>query len=337
MAGWKLRKDKSQAGTPEAAEEEAAPAQEAGANGAAPEDAAPPAAEWMAPAQSWHAPAEDEPTALGQSEPTALGGEPLSQGDGPPEPGGFVFNLGGHSAREPIAAPPPADFEAEDGLRFEDDDEPLTLTDDAEPASYNPLAVEPPPATPEAAAPPAPKPEAAEAAGGAAIFASPAPEAPPAPPVTSAPEPDVFTSTMRLGREELAAVTAPPPAEDIPSVSPFVLDTPPAAPPTEAPGRHLIVRVGRLSATYDLTRETTLIGRPDSEIGHYPDIEVELDDAVSRRHAEVRRRGGDYFLADVGSTNGTQLNGESLPPQEERTLTHGDLIRIGERTEIIFE
>jgi len=79
------------------------------------------------------------------------------------------------------------------------------------------------------------------------------------------------------------------------------------------------------------------IGRPDSALHYYPDIEIELDDAVSRRHAEVLRRGDAFFLIDEGSTNGTMLNGETLAPHQERQLEHGDRIRVGERTEIIFE
>ena len=49
------------------------------------------------------------------------------------------------------------------------------------------------------------------------------------------------------------------------------------------------------------------------------------------------KQGDGYSLMDTGSTNGTLLNGEKLPAHEERRLTHGDRIRVGERTEIIFE
>ena len=146
-----------------------------------------------------------------------------------------------------------------------------------------------------------------------------------------------FTSTLRMSREELAAAFAPPPAHGIPTVAPFVLDAPLVSPAAEGMTPRLVVRMGRLSAAFDLTKEVTVIGRPDSEMHYYPDVEIDLDDAVSRRHAEVIKRDETYFLTDTGSTNGTLLNGEKLPAHEERRLTHGDRIRVGERTEIIFE
>lgn len=130
---------------------------------------------------------------------------------------------------------------------------------------------------------------------------------------------------------------APEEARDVPEVAPFVMDTAPAAPTAEMPHR-LIMRIGKLSAAFELVKDVTVIGRPDSDLHFYPDMEVEMDDAVSRRHAEVLKSGdGQYSLLDNGSTNGTRLNGELLPANEERLLAPGDRIHIGERTEIIFE
>jgi pSer/pThr/pTyr-binding forkhead associated (FHA) protein len=68
-------------------------------------------------------------------------------------------------------------------------------------------------------------------------------------------------------------------------------------------------------------------------IGREPRNDLCLDDrAASRRHAEVRREGADYVLADLGSTNGTMVNG---CPVGEQRLRDGDVIRIGE-AEIAF-
>ena len=122
----------------------------------------------------------------------------------------------------------------------------------------------------------------------------------------------------------------------IPAVAPFVIDAPaPEAPPAAAP--QLIVRIGRLSATFAVAKDVTTIGRPDSALHYYPDIEIEMDDAVSRRHAEIVKRPDGYYLVDTGSTNGTSLNGEMLLPHQEQHLAHGDTIRVGDRTEISFE
>ncbi|MGE0711571.1 MAG: sigma 54-interacting transcriptional regulator [Planctomycetota bacterium] len=50
---------------------------------------------------------------------------------------------------------------------------------------------------------------------------------------------------------------------------------------------------------------------------------------VSRRHCELRRRGAGWEVLDLGSTRGTQLNGEPLPAQEARPLQDGDELQVG--------
>ncbi len=59
-----------------------------------------------------------------------------------------------------------------------------------------------------------------------------------------------------------------------------------------------------------------------------------LDDpAVSRRHASIEARGKDWFLKDLGSSNGTFVNGDKV--EAELKLKEGDKIRIG-RAEMVF-
>jgi pSer/pThr/pTyr-binding forkhead associated (FHA) protein len=61
--------------------------------------------------------------------------------------------------------------------------------------------------------------------------------------------------------------------------------------------------------------------------GRHPDSGIFLDDiTVSRRHAEVRRVGDGYKVADVGSLNGTYLNRQRV---EEAELRDGDELQIG--------
>lgn len=50
---------------------------------------------------------------------------------------------------------------------------------------------------------------------------------------------------------------------------------------------------------------------------------------VSRRHAAVRRAGGAAEIEDLGSSNGTRVNGHALVAREPRALRDGDLIEIG--------
>ena len=69
-------------------------------------------------------------------------------------------------------------------------------------------------------------------------------------------------------------------------------------------------------------------------IGRLPDCAVSLADAqVSRRHAEVRPAGEGFAVADLGSMNGTTVNGVAV---RERELEDGDEIGVGSTT-IRFE
>lgn len=70
-------------------------------------------------------------------------------------------------------------------------------------------------------------------------------------------------------------------------------------------------------------------------IGRQPECDVVLDDAnISRRHAEVAPSDGQYAVRDLGSTNGTQVNGQLVTGQ--RILRDGDIISLGSHS-IRFE
>jgi Protein of unknown function (DUF3662)/FHA domain len=62
-------------------------------------------------------------------------------------------------------------------------------------------------------------------------------------------------------------------------------------------------------------------------IGRSRDCDVTLEDAnVSRRHAELRREGASWVVADLGSTNGVKVNGQRV---NEQPLSAGDEITLG--------
>jgi hypothetical protein len=66
-------------------------------------------------------------------------------------------------------------------------------------------------------------------------------------------------------------------------------------------------------------------------IGRLPSCEVVVADPnASRRHAEVRPQGGGYVVVDLGSTNGTRVNG--LLVVGDRLLADGDVIGVGTTT-----
>jgi dipeptidyl aminopeptidase/acylaminoacyl peptidase len=65
-------------------------------------------------------------------------------------------------------------------------------------------------------------------------------------------------------------------------------------------------------------------------VGRAPDNDVVVGDpATSGRHGRIEVRGGAFWISDLGSTNGTLVNGE---PVIEKQLGHGDLIAIGANT-----
>jgi hypothetical protein len=62
-------------------------------------------------------------------------------------------------------------------------------------------------------------------------------------------------------------------------------------------------------------------------IGRLPECEVSLaDKGASRRHAQIRMKDGVATLTDLGSTNGTKLNGQLV---QSRPLEDGDRITVG--------
>jgi hypothetical protein len=70
-------------------------------------------------------------------------------------------------------------------------------------------------------------------------------------------------------------------------------------------------------------------------VGRLPECTITLNDTnVSRRHAEIRPHGSGYAAADLGSTNGTKVNGMRI--DGERMLNDGDIVSVG-GTHLRFE
>lgn len=74
-----------------------------------------------------------------------------------------------------------------------------------------------------------------------------------------------------------------------------------------------------------------VLGRRGAVVGRHPDCEIVLDHRdVSRTHARITATTRGHTIEDLGSTNGTAVNGERVVPGPEgRPLSHGDRIEIG--------
>ncbi len=99
-----------------------------------------------------------------------------------------------------------------------------------------------------------------------------------------------------------------------------------------APGRpraNLVVRQGtQVGMTFSLTGDEIILGREEG-IG----ISIR-DPEVSRQHARISWQAGNYYIEDLGSTNGTFLNG--APVTSRQLLRSSDTIGMGQ-TLLVFQ
>ena len=158
----------------------------------------------------------------------------------------------------------------------------------------------------------------------AGVSYEPAPSAPAA----SAP---VYTDDQSFAIVEAPQVVDPFAAAAAPlapvAPPPVYADPAPAAPAATAipanPNR-IGSSVGRLQLP---SGERVTVGHRLVTIGRLPECTVSLNDPnVSRRHAEIRP-GSELTIVDLGSTNGTKVNG--LRIDGERVLVDGDIISLG--------
>ena len=107
-----------------------------------------------------------------------------------------------------------------------------------------------------------------------------------------------------------------------------------AAEGVSAPHAKLVIHRGRsVGKEFLLNDDESHIGRWDADGGIFPDVDLDADDPeakVSRRHARISRRGEQYFIEDLGSTNGTFVNrGRRLLPGDRQLLRDGDEVIVG--------
>jgi hypothetical protein len=118
---------------------------------------------------------------------------------------------------------------------------------------------------------------------------------------------------------QVVAEMASAPGSDATQVLTATAAMPAVSPP---PQQRALLHMSTAGGLHSMPIESTTvsIGR-----GLSNDIIVE-DSRVSRHHAQLRYRNRKFWLADLGSTNGTFLNGERV---SERALTDGDIISLG--------
>ncbi len=81
-----------------------------------------------------------------------------------------------------------------------------------------------------------------------------------------------------------------------------------------------------------------LLDAPETTIGRHATADITLPlPRLSRQHARITRTETGFTLTDLGSTNGTFINGEPLAPHTPHRLTGGDEIVLGGSVSLRFE
>lgn len=128
--------------------------------------------------------------------------------------------------------------------------------------------------------------------------------------------------------------TEPLPEEELPisRANPWASES--VEEPEEIPTVPLTIKV--LSTGREIQLPATAevhIGRLDSSHGIFPDLDLTpdggLEGGVSRHHCKIHQRGSAYLVEDVGSANGTFLDGQRLTPYLPHVLKDGDELQLG--------
>ena len=98
-----------------------------------------------------------------------------------------------------------------------------------------------------------------------------------------------------------------------------------------------VVEPVRAAWEMPVAKNPLLFGRASPQEGYRPDFDMSFYDPegyVSRRHGQIIKARNGYFLVDLGSSNGTLVNGRLLPAQKPCLLRNGDKVTIGE---VVFQ
>jgi len=100
---------------------------------------------------------------------------------------------------------------------------------------------------------------------------------------------------------------------------------------------HELCPPAQMVSRFTLDLAQVLVGRRSERRGIYPELDIS-DTGVSHRHLLLNRQGeGTFAVLDLGSANGTRLNGVELAPNVATVVKAGDVLRLGMWTRITIE
>ena len=210
----------------------------------------------------------------------------------------------------------------------------LTRHPQPPPPSFTESPASPP--SPASPAPPPPTPSGQYLPLGALPMRPPPP--PPLhlvpPPVPPPPPPPRITAPPPLPppaqfRPALVVPPRPPPPPPLLPAPPPPLRAPGfAVPPPPPPGYGAPPRLAPAQLTVSCDGHARVVDCPGFVIGRGKTAGLSIKDPnISRRHAVIEEQGGAYYLVDMGSTNGTFVDGA---PITRRAIRDGDVARICE-------
>ena len=145
--------------------------------------------------------------------------------------------------------------------------------------------------------------------------------------------------TVRLTQAELAKFKAEVDTKKIDSdklLKQYAMEVPEAI----SPEKGLALFLPRSTEPVVITDKNIItMGRNDPVSGINPTLDLTqyhgAELGVSRFHAEISINEGRYYIKDMGSTNGTYVNGTKISPYKLTQIHHNDQIRLGHLSIVI--
>ncbi len=87
----------------------------------------------------------------------------------------------------------------------------------------------------------------------------------------------------------------------------------------------VLVRL-KVGESMEIGKQGMCIGKS----GTKADMVIDGNPSVSRKHAQITRQGQKFYIRDLGSANGTFINGERITADEDRELVNGDRVKLAD-------
>jgi pSer/pThr/pTyr-binding forkhead associated (FHA) protein len=130
---------------------------------------------------------------------------------------------------------------------------------------------------------------------------------------------------------------SPPPYQQISGITPIYQQPGVGYPPSG--GGRLIVQPSGAQLALPSGKTEFIVGREDPASNNFPDVDLNDhggdEGGVSRRHAQILSRDGQFYLEDLNSVNYTYVNRQKLQPNQPQPLNEGDEIQLG-RVKLTF-